>query len=221
MATDNPKPDASPSPSPDGAVLAAETADLLRRYLSGDNLTPKEFGKVGAHYHGLGQPVPKEQRSKAINARRVGPAVAASAILADNPPLVPEAPQLPPSPAEQSANATLLCDLLGSLLDSADKTLRQKAERVGRKVGADEKTLARMTEKPVISERAKGMIIKPLPTLAAKYGVGLDYVPEASVLTGLAEVGLNVSTLLGELNELEKLADEREKRRREEAKANP
>lgn len=217
MANPDQTPTPSAAPAPDGAAVAADTADLLRRYLCGDSLTPKEFGKVGVHYRGLGQPTPKDVRSSAIEKRRIGTAVAASAILAEHPP-VPDpvsafAGSLPPSPAESADNAALLVDIVGTLLGTANEALRAKTQRVARKIGADSATVARMTEKPVISDRAKNLVCKPLPALAAKYGVGLDCVPEASLLAGLGEIGINVTTLLRELSELEALAAARHAKR--------
>lgn len=196
-------------PATDGAAVAAETAALLGRYLAGDSLTAREFGLVGKHYKSIGKPVPKEQRKAVLEKTRIGTAVAASAILADNPPPVDPVAALAPAPAASPDQLALASSVARSLLGTGEKFLTRKALRTAEKLGADEKTKREIVESAKTPPEAVELIVQPLPALAAKYGVPLENLPEVSFIAGLAQVGIGWLDVFNKLDELEKAADAR------------
>ncbi len=224
MEPATPNPGALPPapPAPDGAAVAAETADLLRRYLVGEDLTPKEFGLVGVHYKRAGQPMPKAERKAALERKRVGTTVAASALLAADPPRPDPVAALAPAPVASADSLALLERTARSLLGTGNRFLERKALRVADKLKADANTRREIEQAAKLAPEAVDLITAPLPALAAKYGVGLENLPEASLACGVLQILGDWTGVFMKLDELEKLADEREKRiqpKAEEAKA--
>ena len=210
--TGNPGSLPGPPPAPDPAAVAAETADLLRRYLVGDDLTPKEFGLVGAHYKRAGQPMPKTERKTALERRRVGTTVATQALLAADPPRPDAVSQLAPAPAASADSLALIESTARSLLGTGNRFLKRKALRVADKLKADAATRREIEQAAELAPEAVDLITKPLPALAAKYGVPLDALPEASFVCGCLQITGDWLGVFMKLDELEKVADEREAR---------
>jgi hypothetical protein len=200
------------SPAPDGAAVAAETADLLRRYLVGDDLTPKEFGLVGAHYKRAGVPQPKDERKAAQARKRVGTTVATQALLAADPPRPDSVAALAPPPAASADSLMLLERTARSLLGTGNRFLERKALRVADKLKADAATRREIEKAAQLAPEAVELITAPLPALAAKYGVPLENLPEASLACGVLQILGDWTGVFMKLDELEKLADERERR---------
>lgn len=200
-------------PATDGAAVAAETADLLRRYLSGGDLTAREFGLVGKHYKSVGKPVPKEQRKAVLEKTRVGTSVAAAALLADNPPTLDPVSSLAPPPPPSADNLELLRTTVRSALGTAGKFLEKKALRVAKKYQADDQTRREIVADATVTPEDVDLILNPLPAIAAKYGVPLDYLPEAALAAGVTNLGVKWASLFSKLDDMERAFDEREKAR--------
>lgn len=192
--------------------MAGKTADIIGRYLSGEPLTPSENGTVGVHYRKLGQQVPKEVRAEALRRKRIGTAVAASAILAEHPPAPDPVSALAPAASASPADVRLLTDTARGILATVDGFATRRVDSVARRIGADDRSAKAFVDEARITPTGVDLIVNPIPALAAKYGVGATYAPEVSFATGLALYGAQLQGVFAKLDELEQRAIEREKR---------
>jgi hypothetical protein len=219
MATNPAESGPGPAPAKAPADVAAHTSELLRRYLTGEPLTPQEFGQVGVHYRAIGQSVPKDQRKQAVEAKRLGTAGAAQRLLDANPPPVPVVPGPAPEGGAASgdprADAQLLADTARTLLRTVDGWVCGKVERTARKLGADRPTTSELVDSAKLEPTTCNLIADQVPIVAAKYGVGASYAPEIALLAGLTLYGGQVKAVLGKLSELEAKAAARERAQQE------
>lgn len=211
MEPNTPLPGGSAPPDvPAPAPSAPDTVALLRRYAAGDTLTPKEFGQLGAHYANLGKPLPKEERAANLAKRSPGKTVAAGALVA--PPPTPPGTDMAPGDSAPPADPALLADSCRVLLGTLEARLSKKVHRTAAKLGAPAPEAQRLADAAKFNPESKELVANGVALVCRKHAVSGEYAPEVTLLIGITDIGCHFADVLGELEELERRAEEREGR---------
>lgn len=163
---------------------------------------------MGAHYAALGKPLPKEERAAALAKRSPGKTVAAGALVGTIPP--PPGDALAPGDGAPPADPALLADSCRVLLGTLEGRLSRKVQRTAAKLGADAAHAQRLADAAKFNPESKELVANGVSLVCRKHAVSGEYAPEITLLIGITDIGCHFADVLGELEELERRAEERE-----------
>lgn len=193
------------------AGVGDPTGDLLRRYRSGEHLSPQEFGHLGAHYAQIGKPLPKDERKAALRSQpRPGPGLAEGVLSDMQIDSGGEGQGVGAPPVDPTIGARMLSDTIRVLLGTLEKASARRIDKVAKDLGGDDDARKALAEHAKLNPQAVDLVADTAPVLAAKYGMGSEYSPELAMATGVGMLFMDFSELYRKLGELEERILDRE-----------
>lgn len=109
-----------------------------------------------------------------------------------------------PAPHPAPLDPGLVRDTLAAILKTVDGMATRKVETTARKLGADDKTTARLVASVKLQPEAAQLMQETLPVILRKHGVQAEHAPEVAFLAGAALYGSGILSVLTSLDALAK-----------------
>lgn len=181
------------SPAQGAGVPSPELAELLRRKASGEKLSPREYGKLGAHYRG--------RKPAAVAPEMPGPSrseLLAAAGAVDRPSSEVDLPCPPPVDPELVRRTT------EAILQAVDGVACRWIEGQAIKSGADKQSAALITDQARLQDGQRAVMVETSPVLLDSLGVNSANYPIAAFCVGLVTWLLGIFGAIVGLRNLQK-----------------